>query len=201
MKVLGITGGVGAGKSTVLEYLRERHHARVIQADLVAHMVQEPGQDCYGQIVRAFGTDILRADSTIDREKLGAVVYRDGRKLAQLNAIVHPAVKAWIVEQIEEERGKGAVPFVAVEAALLLEDHYDLICDEIWYVYADEETRAGRLAASRGYSAEKIRSVMANQMKEDGYRSKCKFVIDNSGHFVENTFGQIDKGLREHGFL
>lgn len=201
MKVLGITGGVGAGKSTVLEYLKERYGARVIQADLVAHRVQEPGQPCYRQIVTAFGTDILRKDGTIDRERLGAVVYRDKERLAKLNAIVHPAVKSYIVARIGEERRKGKVPFVVVEAALLLEDRYDLICDEIWYIYADEATRAGRLSSSRGYSAEKIRGVMANQMREEGYRAKCKFVIDNSGHFVENTLEQIDKGLREHGFL
>lgn len=201
VKVLGITGGVGAGKSTVLDYLQRRHGARVIQADRVAHLLQEPGGRCYAAICEEFGGEILREDGTIDRGRLGALVYAEPAKLARLNAIVHPSVKTYIIEEIEQERRAGRVPFVAVEAALLLEDHYDRICDEIWYVFADEETRAGRLARDRGYTPQKTRSVMANQLREEDYRRGCKFVIDNSGDFVENTYEQIDKGLVEHGFL
>lgn len=204
MKILGITGGVGAGKSTVLAYLEEHHGARVIQADLVAHFLQQPGQACYQKIVEAFGTEILqdkKEGQTISRERLGAIVYTNPEQLALLNAIVHPAVKAYIIEEIETERQENRVPFVAVEAALLLEDHYDLICDEIWYIYADEAARQKRLTASRGYSPEKIRNVMRNQLKDGEYRKKCKFVIDNSSDFMENTYKQIDKGLIEHGFL
>ena len=96
---------------------------------------------------------------------------------------------------------KGAVPFVVVESALLLEDRYDLICDAIWYVYVDEKNRCKRLMASRGYSAEKVQSIMRNQMKDAEFRSRCDFVIDNSSDFMENTYEQIDKGLIKHGFL
>lgn len=202
MKILGITGGVGAGKSTVLDYLKS-YGARVILADEVGHMVQQPGQACYEKIVEAFGEEILKEEDSrlIDRVKLGAIVYKDRGKLDLLNGLVHPAVKAYIVAEIEKERAAGAVPFVVVEAALLLEDHYDLICDEIWYVYVDEATRCERLMASRGYSAEKVRSIMNNQMKDDEFRRRCDFVIDNSGDFEENTKEQIDKGLIKHGFL
>lgn len=200
MKVLGITGGVGAGKSTILDYLKEQYHARVILADQVGHMVQQPGQECYRKIVEAFGEEILCNDC-IDRQKLGAVVYADRQKLELLNHLVHPAVKAYIVSEIEKERKENKVPFVVVEAALLLEDRYDLICDEIWYVSADEKIRFDRLKKSRGYSAEKTESIMKNQMKDAEFRSRCDFIIDNSGDFVENTKIQIDKGLIEHGFL
>lgn len=200
MKILGITGGVGAGKSTVLSYLKKQYGACVILADEVGHMVQEPGQECYKKIVERFGREIL-CEGRIDRQKLGSVVYGDRKKLELLNRLVHPAVKAVIAAQIEKERQKGTVPFVVVEAALLLEDRYDLICDEIWYVYADEETRCRRLMASRGYSAEKVQSIMKNQMKDDEFRSRCDFVIDNSSDFMENTYEQIDKGLIKHGFL
>ena len=201
MKVLGITGGVGAGKSTVLDYLSEHYGARVIEADRVAHLLQEPGGDCYNAIVESFGRGILYPDGRINREMLGKIVYAEKEKLSILNQIVHPVVKAYIIKAIAQERKSGAVPFVAIEAALLLEDGYDRICDEIWYIFADEETRSKRLQSSRGYSTEKIRSVMANQREEEGYRKECKLVIDNSGDFVENTYEQIDKGLREHGFL
>lgn len=145
--------------------------------------------------------NIENSGRRIDRQKLGTVVYADRSKLELLNQLVHPAVKAHIVEEIEKERHKGAVPFVVVEAALLLEDRYDLICDEIWYVYVKEETRCKRLMASRGYSAEKVQSIMRNQMKDDEFRRRCDFVIDNSSDFMENTYEQIDKGLIKHGFL
>lgn len=222
MKILGITGGVGAGKSTILDYLKS-YGARVILADEVGHMVQQPGQDCYEKIVEAFGEEILKEEELacaavgigdgipgsrenglvrpIDRAKLGAIVYKDRRKLELLNGLVHPAVKAHIKAEIEKERAAGIVPFVVVEAALLLEDHYDLICDEIWYVYVEETIRCERLMASRGYSAEKVRSIMNNQMKDAEFRRRCDFVIDNSGDFEENTKEQIDKGLIKHGFL
>ncbi|MDY3250790.1 MAG: dephospho-CoA kinase [Candidatus Choladocola sp.] len=201
MKVLGITGGVGAGKSTILDYMQKMYHARVIQADKVSHMLQEVGQSCYYRIIETFGTGILNGDHTISREKLAAAVFDDYGMLQKLNQIIHPAVKEFIIKEIEEEKRRKRVPFVVIEAALLLEDHYDLICDEIWYVYADEATRRVRLMKSRGYSDAKVRKIMGNQMKDAGYRARCKFVIDNSGNIVENTYEQIDKGLIEHEFL
>lgn len=201
MKILGITGGVGAGKSTILDYIQKMYHARVIQADLVGHMVEQPGQPCYYQIVETFGTGILNGDHTIGREKLAAAVFDNYEMLKKLNQIVHPAVKAYICQEIEQEKVRGEVPFVVIEAALLLEDHYDRICDEMWYIYADEATRAERLRRTRGYSDAKVRRIMENQLKEAGYRARCKFVIDNSGNIVENTYEQIDRGLIEHGFL
>lgn len=212
MRILGITGGVGAGKSTILSYLRERYGARVILADEVGHMVQEPGEECYRKIVEQFGTDILcdleKTDSRnaenqlrIDRQKLGALVYTDRCALEQLNQLVHPAVKAWIRKEIAAERQKNEVPFVVVEAALLLEDGYDQICDEIWYIYTEPQVRIRRLMASRGYSAEKIQNIMNNQMQDAEFRSRCDLTIDNSSDFMENTYEQIDEGLVKHGFL
>lgn len=201
MKVLGITGGVGAGKSTVLDYIQKKHGARVIQCDKVGHMVQEPGQNCYYRIVETFGTGILNGDQTISRERLAAAVFDDSAALQKLNQIVHPSVKEYIVKEIEAERVRGKVPFVVIEAALLLEDRYDLICDEIWYIYADEPTRSERLKRTRGYSDGKVRKIMGNQMQESGYRARCEVVIDNSGSVVEHTYEQIDKSLMTRGFL
>ena len=123
MKVLGITGGVGAGKSTILDYLNRRYHARIIEADKVGHFLMEPGQKVYYHIVETFGSGILRGDQSIDRQKLGKLVFDDQEKLVKLNCLVHPAVKEYIASEIEKERKEGKVPFVAVEAALLIEDH------------------------------------------------------------------------------
>ena len=163
MKVLGITGGIGAGKSTVLDFLEKKYKARVIQADKVAFDLQQPGCECYDRIVTRFGADILREDRTIDRAKLGALVFSDAAKLADLNEIVHPSVKEWIQNEISFEKQQGCVPFLVIEAALLLEDRYDLICDEIWYIYASERVRTERLMKNRGYTEEKARQIMQSQ--------------------------------------
>lgn len=201
MKVLGITGGIGTGKSTVLDYIGKMYHARVIQADQAAHLLMEPGQVCYYRIVETFGSGVLRGDQKIDREKLGKMVFSDREKLNKLNQIVHPAVKEYIISEIEKEKKAGDVPFVVIEAALLIDDHYENICDEFWYIYADEDVRKQRLMQYRGYTAEKVRQVMKNQLRESVYRQHCQFVVDNSSNIVENTYEQIDRGLIEHEFL
>ena len=96
MKTIGITGGVGAGKSTVLDFLRETYQASVCEADKVAHELQRPGEGCYQEILKVFGPEILCDDQTIDRKRLGSIVFADVEKLKRLNGIVHPKVKEWI---------------------------------------------------------------------------------------------------------
>lgn len=201
MKVLGITGGVGAGKSTVLTHLFEKYRARVIQADQVAHLLEEPGRKCYHQIVEIFGEDILDGDGTISRGRLAAKVFSKPESLKRLNSVVHPAVKAYIIEEIRKEKEAGQAPFVVIEAALLLEDHYDEICDEIWYIHTDREVRKRRLMESRGYTEKKSEEIMKNQLPDGLFFEQCQFVVDNSSDFIENTYEQIDRGLVEHGFL
>jgi dephospho-CoA kinase len=155
MKIIGITGGVGSGKSRVLSYMEEQFKAVICQADHVAWELQEPGQKCYIEIVEHFGREILHDDGTINRKKLGQIVFNNQDELLVLNEIMHPAVKEAIVEQIKMEREKKTEYFV-LEAALLLEDGYKQICDEMWYIYTDEMTRRLRLKESRAYSDEKI---------------------------------------------
>lgn len=201
MKVLGITGGVGAGKSTVLTYLFEKYQARVIQADQAAHFLEQPGQKCFERIVELFGRDILDEKGIIDRKKLGEMVFRNSESLKRLNGVVHPAVKAYIIEEIRREREAGRAPFLVIEAALLLEDHYDEICDEIWYVHTDRNVRIRRLMESRGYSEEKSEEIMRNQLPDELFFEQCQFVVDNSSDFIENTYEQIDRGLVEHEFM
>ena len=200
-KIIGITGGVGAGKSTVLDFLEEKYQAYVMKADEIGHLVMEPDTACYQQILACFGEEILAEDQKIDRKKLGAIVFADREKLAMLNAIVHPAVKEFIKNTVLMEKQTEKVPFVVVEAALLLEEHYEEICDEIWYIYVDDAVRRVRLKQSRGYSDRKIDDILKNQQKDSVFRKSCQFVVDNSSDFVENTFEQMDRGLKEHGFL
>ena len=100
MKTIGLTGGVGAGKSTVLNYLKEHYDAFVIQADLVGHRVMEPGQSCYEPVIMLFGTEIIKEDKTLDRKKISDIVFCSEEKLKNLNAIIHPAVKQAIIHAL-----------------------------------------------------------------------------------------------------
>ena len=191
MKIIGITGGVGSGKSRVLSYLEEQYKAVICQADHVAWKLQEPGERSYCKIVEHFGKGILNEDATINRSALGQIVFHDEAELQALNQITHPAVKEYIIEWIESEKRKGTEFFV-VEAALLLEDNYDKICDEIWYIYANEMVRRERLKASRNYTDEKIDSMIANQQTEAYFREQCQIIIDNSGDFADTCI-QIEQ--------
>lgn len=194
MKIIGITGGVGSGKSRVLSYLETKYGAVICQADHVAWKLQEPGRKCHAEIVSCFGEEILNEDKTIHRGKLGKIVFSDNEKLLLLNQIMHPAVKDYIVELVQREKKKNTTYFI-LEAALLLEEHYNLICDELWYIYCDRNVRCERLKESRSYSDEKIDSIMATQLSEENFREQCQIVIDNSGDF-EDTCYQIDEVMK-----
>lgn len=193
MRVIGITGGIGAGKSAVLDFLQHNYKARILQADLVGHHLMEPGNATYYPIIEQFGSGILNGDMTINRQKLGAIVREDFEKWEQLNRIVHPRVKEYVIREIKKAKEAG-MDYLFVEAALLIEDHYDAICDELWYIYAGEELRRKRLREARGYTEEKISQIFERQLKEEEFRKHCQVVIDNSGN-LEDTFRQIRKEL------
>lgn len=194
MKIIGITGGVGAGKSLVLQYLEQKYGAYVLYADKIANDLKAPGELCYEAIVELLGKEILQSDGTIDRKKMADVIFNDKKKLEKVNEIIHPAVKAYILEQIIKKRESQDISYFVIEAALLIEEHYDEICDEMWYIYADLEIRRERLKESRGYSEEKIDSIVKGQLSEDDFRKSCQFVIDNSRQ-ASDAYMQIDKKL------
>lgn len=179
MKVIGITGGIGCGKSAVLNYLEENGEY-VIEADKLAHRLMSKGEDAYNKIIDAFGTDILNAEGEIDRVVFREVVFSDENALKKLNLIVHPAVKDYIINDIKQKRDSHKYNFYFIEAALLIQDGYKSICDEIWYVYADVETRLDRLVWGRGGDRKFYKNVIANQEKDDYYRDNSDVVIDNS---------------------
>lgn len=196
MKVIGITGGVGAGKSEILAYLQERTDCRVIIADKVAHDLEKRGEVCYDRIVALLGREIIAEDGEIDRTKMAAAIFADKHLLQQINNIVHPAVKEYIVNAIAEERTRSVFTYLFIEAALLIEDGYKEIVDEMWYIHTDEKARRERLKASRGYSEEKIDSIMREQMSEEAFYKHCPVVIDNSKSLT-STYRQIDEKLGE----
>ena len=195
MKILGVTGGVGAGKSTVLNYLEKRYGAKLILADLVGHEVMEPGHEAYEQVVKVFGQEIVSEDKTIDRKALGAIVFADEKKRMILNRIIHPAVRQEILRRLEEAELLH-LSYVVVEAALFLEENYDAFCDETWYIYTDEKIRRQRLKESRGYSDERIDQIFRSQKTHEEFQKRCLFMIDNNGS-EEETFRQIDRRMKE----
>lgn len=195
MKFIGITGGVGAGKSEILSYLGKKTGVRVMLADEIAHELMEAGTDCYKCLRQTFNDeDIWNSDGSFNREKLANVIFSDKLKRDIMNSIVHPAVKEYVIRQQEYEKERGELSLLVLEAALLIEEHYDKICDELWYIYTSEENRRDRLKASRGYSDEKIDNIFKSQLSEEEYRKYCAVVIDNNGS-VEAAFEQIDKAL------
>lgn len=189
--VIGITGGVGCGKSTVLTILEKDFGCHIIEADKVGHLVMQRGE-AYRDIVNVFGNGILGENYEIDRQKLGGIVFRDKEKLEKLNHIVHPAVKSYIKNEIKQVQKADPGAVIVVEAALLIEDNYQELCDEIWYIYTKEEERFRRLEQSRGYTEEKTRSIMKNQLTEEEFLRHCDKRIDNS-YDVKNTYHQIEK--------
>lgn len=181
MKIIGLTGGVGSGKSTVAHILEEKYGAYLCIADEIGHKAMKIGEKPYYQIVEFFGRDILNKDLGIDREKLGRLVFQDNKKLNILNSFIHPYVYDYISHTINQLRKKGTIPFVIVESAILIEAGYTMMCDEIWYVSASKETRKKRLMEERGYTLEKIQGVMENQLSEDEFCKKSTRILYNDG--------------------
>ena len=196
MKFIGITGGVGAGKTEILKYLAGREDTKVMLADDIARELSEPGQSCNEKLQELFaGTDVFDEKGKMNRPKAAAIIFKDEARRNGMNEILHPAVKEYVLHVLEQEKEEGRLRYLVLEAALLFEEHYDEICDELWYIYADEETRMERLKQNRGYSEEKCRSIFRNQLSEEEFSDHCDFEIDNSDDF-EKTKEQIQQKMQ-----
>ncbi|MDD3185288.1 MAG: dephospho-CoA kinase [Anaerostipes sp.] len=188
-KIIGITGGVGSGKSEVLRILKEDFQAKIIIADQVAHDLMEPGNVNYKGIVAEFGTDILLEDKKINRKALGQIVFHNKEKLQRLNQLTHPNVDGKIQEIMKEGREEDC-HLIVCEAAILVGAGYEAMFDELWYIFTREEVRRERLKASRGYSDEQIDAMLSNQTSEEEFKRIADVVIDNSDT-LERTKEQI----------
>ncbi len=195
MKVIGITGGVGSGKSEVLKILKEDYQAEIILTDQVAHELMEPGGISYEGIINCFGKDILKMDRTIDRQALGNIVFSDAEKLKKLNEITHGNVDQEILKRMECIQNEKPDALVVCETALLVGAVYESRFDQLWYIFTKEEVRYERLKSSRGYSDEKIRQMIESQKSEDEFQQAAAYVIDNSGN-IEETKKQIQSILK-----
>lgn len=196
MYFIGITGGIGAGKSRILGYIREHYKCEIYLADQVAHQVKQPGSRAYKALVELLGQDVVSGDGQIDRAVMADRIFTRPDLLDRVNDIIHPAVKEYLLERLEAARQAGGTELFFVEAALLIEGGYLDLVDEMWYIYADEAVRRERLIRERGYSQEKISHIMSKQLTEERFRESCDFVIDNSGSFQESC-RQIDRKLAD----
>lgn len=197
MRFIGITGGVGAGKSAILDYLAGKPKVRVMLADDIAHELMKPNTECYNKLRELFDSSVFNADGQINNIRMAEAIFNDSSLRDKLNAIVHPAVKEYVIKQYQIEKESGCLEWLILEAALLIEEHYDEICDELWYIYTSEENRRLRLKESRGYSDEKIDNIFASQLSEAEYRSACQKCIDNNGT-VEHTYMQIEEIIKSY---
>jgi len=183
MKVIGLTGGIGSGKSTVSQLLSDLG-AVVLDADKVGHQAYQPGTETWREVVAAFGREIVASDGSIDRKKLGPIVFGDSEALARLNQIMHPRMYDMMADQIEEYRQQG-VEVVVLEAAVLLEAGWTPLVDEVWVTVASESTVVRRVRERTGLSEEQVRSRIHSQLSNEERTKEASVVIDNDGSLDE----------------
>lgn len=180
MKIIGLTGGIASGKSTVSAVLQELG-AVVIDSDRVAHRVMEPEQPAWHDIVAHFGSEILNDDNTINRAALGAIVFAAPERLQLLNRLTHPRVFERLrldIEQAALEQPEGPI---FIEAAILYESGLDEMCDEVWVVWVDGPTQLERLMLRNGFDEAEARRRIAAQMPLDEKAKRAGVLIDNCG--------------------
>jgi dephospho-CoA kinase len=179
--VIGLTGGIASGKTTVAQQLAALG-AHVIDADAVGHAVITPKGEAYPEVVAAFGTEILDDDGTVSRRKLGAIVFADPARLAELNGISHPRMAERMAREIEAVRLRTPrPPAVVLDAAILFEAGWDLLCDVVWTVEAPPTLAIERLMQRNGLSREEAQARLDAQMSNAERSRRAQHVIRNEG--------------------
>ena len=181
--IIGITGGIGSGKSTVTQILSE-YGAKVISADKIAREVVMPGMEAYNQIVRTFGEGILDEDGNINRKKLGDIVFSDTDLLKKLNEFTHGAVAERIGRELDILRSKG-IDFIAIEAVVPIQHGFLDLVDTAWAVIADEQIRKMRIMARNKYTEQEAMQRIKAQMSDQMYISLADKIIYNNGTIEE----------------
>ncbi len=196
MKVIGLTGGTGSGKSVVSKSLQTAG-AVIVDADKIAHEIILKGEPAYHEIIAYYGTGILDEEGNIVRKKLGEIVFNDKEKLAFLNQCTHKYIVAETKNQIAAAKAEGTATAIIVDAPLLLEAGLEAVCDIVWVVYAEPEVRAKRVMARDNISYELAQARIANQKNWEEYKAVADAVIDNSKDLahLENQLQEMLKTL------
>ncbi len=176
MHVIGLTGGVGSGKTTASKFLQELG-AHILDADKVGHESYLPDMPAWKDLIAAFGEDLLRPNQEIDRKKLGAIVFSNPENLAKLNSIVHPRMREMMEQQLEELKGQG-VKLVVLEAAILIEANWQSLVDEVWTTEAPEATVVERLKARNNWTEQQVRDRIRSQMSPQERAAHAQVGID-----------------------
>ena len=199
MRFIGITGGIGAGKSVVMDYLKNHTCSEVVLADDLAKELMSPGHDLNQKLQKvlskeSFANPVFEENGTIRKEAFAAYILSDDRLRESVNALVHPAVKEEVLRRVKARREKKDVDYFFLEAALLIEDGYKALCDELWYIYVTEENRRKRLKENRGYDDSRIDEAFRMQLEEYEFLDACCVTIDNNGT-KEETYEQLERVL------
>ncbi|MET1180126.1 dephospho-CoA kinase [Peribacillus simplex] len=193
-QIIGITGGIASGKSTVSLYLQELGFT-IVDADLASRAVVEPGEEAYHQVVKAFGEDILLPDGGIDRVKLGSIIFNDQEKRLLLNGIVHPAVRKWMRLKTEEALSSGEET-VFMDIPLLFESKLTFMVEKTLLIYVDEQVQLQRLMNRNGLSETEALARINSQMPLADKKALADAVVDNNGD-INETKRQVKSLLRE----
>jgi len=184
MLTIGLTGGIGSGKSTVTQIIGE-FGAPILDADKVAHTTYAPGGPAYDAVIAAFGADIVAADRTIDRKKLGAIVFGKPEQLNKLTSIVWPATFESIRRNVADLRASGAKLPIVVEAAILIEANWQPLFDEIWLVRAPREQVVDRIESQRGLKPSETEARIRAQLSDEERGKQATLIIENNGSIEE----------------
>ncbi len=183
MIVIGLSGGILTGKSTVSEMLAEKG-AVIIDADKIGHKTYQPWTTAWREVVQAFGNGIIKESGEIDRKKLAVIVFNDPEALARLNSIMHPRMHSMIRDEIEKLRGEG-VDVVVLEAAILIEANWTDLVDEVWVTVAPEETAVKRLQNRGGLTEEQARARIRSQLSSEDRAKHADVIIDTDCELAE----------------
>ena len=184
MLTIGLTGGIGSGKSTVAQILGE-FGAPILDADKVAHTTYAPGGPAYDAVIAAFGAQVLASDRTIDRKKLGSIVFGNPEQLNKLTSIVWPATFESVRRNVTELRASGATLPIVVEAAILIEANWHSLFDEIWLVRAPREQVVTRIEIQRGLKPSETEARIRAQLSDEDRAKHATLVIENNGSIEE----------------
>ncbi|HIB16700.1 MAG TPA: dephospho-CoA kinase [Candidatus Lambdaproteobacteria bacterium] len=193
--LIGLTGGIASGKSTVLQHLRQAGYS-VIDADKLGHKVLEQGNPGYNKVVKCFGNEILNPDGSVNRTALGRIVFVDAEKLKQLNEISHPIIAEMIQKEFEESVSDSNGGIVFLEAALLIEANWYKVCGYIWVVSLDPTVALRRLQERDNLSETEAKLRVGAQLDQEERLAYADVVLQNEGT-LEELFTQTQQALRE----
>lgn len=186
--ILGLTGGIATGKSTV-SHIFKNSNVPVIDADIIARQVVKPKSETLKMIINEFGEKYLMENGALNRKKLGKLVFNDGAALEKLNGIIHPAIRKEILAQIQFQKKLGS-PVIVLDMPLLFEQNYQIICDAVMVVFVPETTQLKRLINRDGLTSDEAQLRIKAQWPIQKKKDLADFVIDNSTT-VAVTRGQV----------